>query len=186
MFDRAVIRRRYAAVAIRAATDRWRLHVVAVQRVPRRSPVTLPQSLRMCLGCVASRSAIVGCQRGKPSLHPLADAGNVAKGQLERRARHLVRMPDHVAVRLARLARHLGELTVGGEPDRAGDERADVIGNPFFETETELSADRWRSAGATRQVTSSIDLTASRGMTAEIFREQRVVRATVEVGRLRD
>ncbi len=117
-------------------------------------------------------------------LHPLADAGDVPQGQLQQRPGHVVRMPDHVAVRLARLAGHLCKLAVGRESDRAGDEGADIVGNAFFDPQTQRAGiDGFRGREAARQFVDGLDRVD--GNDGGNFGQQRVVRPAVEIGRLR-
>src|SRR5664279_1429244 len=168
MVGRAVIRRQHAAMTVHAAPRWWRLHIVAVQRVPKPLAGDVAPKLAHVLGLSGEQvSHRRDAEAQEALLHPLADTGNIPQGQLEQRPRHVVWMPDHVAVRLACFAGHLGKLSVGRVSNRAEDERADIVGNPFFEAQAQgarIAAFGWRDPAGQF----SMDLTASMGMTAEI------------------
>src|ERR1035441_6774279 len=101
MVGRAVIRRQHAAMTVRAAPRWWCLHIVAVQRVPKPLAGDVAPKLAHVLGLSGEQvSHRRDAEAQEALLHPLADTGNIPQGQLEQRPRHVVWMPDHVAVRL--------------------------------------------------------------------------------------
>src|SRR5476649_2279241 len=109
VFGCAMIRWQHATMTVHAATRWRRLDVIAMQRVPKAlASHVAPKLAHVFWLRSEKRRNRRDAGVDQVLLHPLADAGNVPESQPQQRARHIVRVPDQVAVRLARLARYLG------------------------------------------------------------------------------
>ncbi len=65
--------------------------------------------------------------------HSPSNTGDVFKGDVFKRAGHIFGVPDGGAIWFVQFASDFGQLPVCGYANRAGDVRADMIVNAFFD-----------------------------------------------------
>jgi len=161
------------------------LQVEAVQSVPKPLARHIAPQLAHVLGLGREQGFHRGDARAEQFLlHAGTDTGNILEFEPQKRRRHILWMPHHIAVGLARLAGHLRQLPIGGKANRAKDMRADVFREARLDPPAQCLRRVPVGGGDTAgQLVNGLDrIDRNDGGN---LRNQRIVGAAIEIGRLR-